>query len=83
MFVSYVVTLLDRTTIFEWYMAKLVIEKEHSKDVWYDEIGLCAQNMNTFLSPIIHNIEGTCTITQREGELSLQPLITFVFQLYY
>ena len=39
------VTLLNLTSIFEWYMTRLVVEKGQKKEtcVHYD-IGLCAQN---------------------------------------
>ena len=42
---SYMVTLLNLTSIFEWYMTRLVVEKGQKKEtcVHYD-IGLCAQN---------------------------------------
>jgi hypothetical protein len=34
---------LNLTLIFEWYMARLVINNGHQNDMYYDEIGLsCA-----------------------------------------
>ena len=39
----YVVTLLNWTPIFDWYMARLVVKNGQQRDMCYDEIGLCAQ----------------------------------------
>ena len=38
----YVVTLLNRTSEFEWYMARLVVKNGHYKNTCSDEIRLCA-----------------------------------------
>ena len=43
----YVVTLLHQIAIFEWYMARLVVMKGHQKDTCYNDIGLCAQVVDT------------------------------------
>ena len=45
----YAVTLLYRTPIFEWYMARLVVKNGHQNDTCYNAIGLCAQNLHTNL----------------------------------
>ena len=36
------------------YTARLVVEYGHRKDICYDEIGLCAQIIDTILSSIIN-----------------------------
>ena len=52
----YVVTSSDRMPTFAWYMARFIVKNGHHKDMCYDEIGLCAQNIDTFLGSIINTI---------------------------
>ena len=41
---------LNWTPTFEWYMARFVVRNGHPKDnMCYNEIGLCAHNMDTIL----------------------------------
>jgi hypothetical protein len=42
LFVPTVITLLNQENIFEWYIARLVVETRHLKDTCYNEIGQCA-----------------------------------------
>jgi hypothetical protein len=43
----------NQTLIFECYVVRYVSINENAKDV-FEEIGLCAQNMRTFLSFVIN-----------------------------
>lgn len=43
----YVVTLLDRTPIFGWCVAGLIVKNNHRKGLWYNEIGRCAIKIET------------------------------------
>ena len=36
----YVVTLINRTSTFEWYMARFVVKNGYQKDMYRNEIGL-------------------------------------------
>lgn len=65
------VTLLDWTPIFKWsMMVRLVISIKHLPDMYYDEIGLCAQNNITILCSIVNtNWEGLCACLKRESSL--------------
>ena len=62
----YVVTVLNWTPIFEWFMARLVIKKAHQNDICYDAIGLCGQHVDIILVSTMNTIGGTCRITQRK-----------------
>ena len=33
------------TLLFEWYIARLVVMNGFQIDMWYDEMGLCVQNI--------------------------------------
>ena len=46
---TYVVTLLNWTPIFEWYMARLQLRMDTKKDTCHDEIRPCAQTIKTIL----------------------------------
>ena len=48
-FEPYVVTLLNQTPKFEWYMARLVVKCRLQIDSCYDYVGLCAQHIYTIL----------------------------------
>lgn len=56
------ITLLDGKPLFDWYIARLVVEYGHGKDICYDEIGLCALNIDTILSSIMNPIGRTYVI---------------------
>ena len=52
-------------------MARLVVKNEHQKTC-YNEIGLCAQNLDTILSSIVNIATGRAyVITSRERISSL------------
>lgn len=53
------VTPLDWTTMMGWYMAKFVGRNVHPKDKFYNEIGLCAQNILTTLGSTVHTMGRT------------------------
>lgn len=40
---------------FEWYMARLIVRNGHVNNY---EVGICAQNLDTFLGESIANIMG-------------------------
>lgn len=42
------VTRFDWTPTFEWYMATFVFKNGQQIDTRYNEIGLCAKNVNHF-----------------------------------
>ena len=77
------VTLLNQTPLFEWYIARLVLENRHSKDTCHNDIGLCAQNIDTFLGSIVNTFVRVYVFTQRGIESSLWPPITFAFQFRF
>lgn len=37
------------TPMLEWVCGRLVVKNEHQKDMCYEEIGFCAQNLDTIL----------------------------------
>ena len=47
---TYVVLLLNRTPIFEWYRPH---GRACTQDMCYDEFGLCVQNLLTVLDSIV------------------------------
>ena len=49
---------LIQTSIFEWYLARLVITKGHKSHTCYEEIGQCAQNVDTILGSIVNFTTG-------------------------
>lgn len=40
--------------MFEWYMARLVVNNGRQKDTFYYDIGLCGQNVSTILGSILN-----------------------------
>lgn len=68
---SYVVIILVRTYICEWYMATLVVNNGHQKDMFLDEIGLRAHYMDTILGSIARTIGRIYVITSRERQSPL------------
>jgi hypothetical protein len=62
-----VVTHLYWMPIFKWYMARFWVKNGFQKDMCYDEIGLCAQNIHTNLGWILNLIRMAYEITQKEG----------------
>ena len=79
--VLYVVTLFDWTPIFEWYMTKPVLENGHQNDICYDEIGLCAQYIDTIVGSIVNTLGGLMWPLERES--SLWPLLSFAYLLWF
>ena len=68
----YVVTLLSWIPKIEWYMARPGVKKRHQKDMWHDEIGLCAQYLDTILGSIVNvTIARAYVTTQRERFFTL------------
>jgi hypothetical protein len=65
--------------IFKWYMTRLVYRCQ--KDTCYDEIGLCAQHINTIPSSIAKIVESAYVVILRVRESSLWTLITSTHQL--
>jgi hypothetical protein len=53
------ITLLDGKPLFGWYIARLVVEYGHRKEICYDEIELSAQSIDTILISIINTIGRT------------------------
>ena len=50
----YVVTLLNWTPIFVWYIARFILKNGHQKHMCYEEIGVCAHiNIHTILDSTI------------------------------
>lgn len=44
--VPYMVTVLDETPTFEWYIARFVVKNRAQKDMCLKDIELCAQTMH-------------------------------------
>ena len=64
-------------------MVRFVVKNGHQKGTHYDEIGLCAQKMNTNLtSTTIHNQEGPCDCFHRH-RIFILACITLVSQLWF
>lgn len=59
----YVVTLLNWTPIFEWSMARLVVNNTHQNDTCYNDARLCAQNIHTNLGSIVNTTGRVHVIT--------------------
>ena len=53
-YVDFMWSNLNSHTIFVWYMARLVFKTRDQKDMCYNEIGFCAQNINTILGLIVN-----------------------------
>ena len=66
---AYVVTLLNYSPIFEWYMARLVVKSRHQKDIiCFDEVGLCTlpyRHHSRVNSREHDNWEGQCDCLKR------------------
>lgn len=77
----YVDTLLNRTAIFEWSMASLVIKKGHEYNTCYIGIVPSAQNMWTVVGSIGNTIGRAYVITSKDS--SLWPPITFASQFQW
>ena len=77
-----VVTLLNWTPIFEQYMARLIVKNGHQKDTCYNEIALCAQNLDAVLGSIFNTIWRDYVITKRKW-VSFWPLTTFASQFFF
>lgn len=75
----HVVILIDRTSIFQWYMTRLVIKNKHWKDTYHDEIELCAK-MDIILGSIVGMFQ-TIHAVQRESESSIRSLMNFTSQI--
>jgi hypothetical protein len=41
---SHVITLINWTSVFGWYVTRVVVKDGHHKDPCYDESELCVQN---------------------------------------
>lgn len=54
----YVVTVLNWTPTFEWYMTRFAVENGHQEDIFVNEIGLCAQNISIILGAKFVNTIG-------------------------
>ena len=69
-----------------WWEASIwvVYSKEygHRKEICYDEIGLCAQNIDTILISIINTIGRTYVIIWTVWETLIWPLISFASWVY-
>lgn len=61
-----VVSLLNCTPSFEWYMARLEV-KNGQIDTCYEKIELCAQNITTILSQLLTIWEGLCSCLERKN----------------
>ena len=47
-------SLLIQKPLVEWYMGRLVITNRHKNHTCYEEIGQCAQNIDTILGSIVN-----------------------------
>lgn len=52
------VTVLNWTPTFEWYMARFAVENGHQEGICFNEIGLCAQNISIILGSKFVNTIG-------------------------
>lgn len=50
----YVVTLLYLIPLVEWCMVGFVVKNGHQKDMFYNEIGVCEQNIDTILHSLVN-----------------------------
>ena len=50
------VTLLNGTLMSKWYMATLVVMDKSQKDMFHNEVGLCAHYRDTILGLLLHII---------------------------
>jgi hypothetical protein len=56
-----VVTALNWTPTFEWYMARFAVENGHQEEIFFDEILLCSKYINhSRFEACRHNWEGLC-----------------------
>lgn len=62
---SYVIILLHRTLVFEWYMMMLVVENEHQDDTYHNEIGVCAQTIDIMIGLIANTLARTYIMNKR------------------
>ena len=60
---AYVIKLLNWTPTFRWYVARPVIMSGHHTDMRCNEIGLCAQNIDTILDQQSNTIGRVYLIT--------------------
>ena len=67
----YVVIHLDRTPIFKWYMARLVVKNGHQNDTCYYEIGLHSQNIDTILGQHLTHLGGVYVIIKGDKIFTL------------
>jgi hypothetical protein len=68
----YKIAHLNWSPIFELYMARLVVKNEYKKkDTCYEEIGPCAQDMDTILGSIDDTSGDAYVIVNRKKESSL------------
>lgn len=59
-------TLLNWTPIFAGHMAWFIVLNGHQKDIFYNGVGVCAQNIDTILGSIVNITIGRAyAITQR------------------
>lgn len=70
---SYVVALLNLTPLFEWYMVGFVVKNKHQKAMYYDEIGICTQNISTILGSIFDTIGRAYMIVLKERGYATLP----------
>ena len=50
------VTYLNQTPIFEWYVVRCISINRYENDMCVKDSGLCAQNLRTFLGSIVNRI---------------------------
>jgi hypothetical protein len=64
---------------FVWYMASLVVKNEQQKGTCFNEIGLCAQNIDIILGSTMHEQfwEGPCDHLKRRRIFSLTSWLQF------
>lgn len=68
--------------IFEWYVVRVAVKNGHQKDMCYDDLKLCGQNLNTILGSIGNtNWEVLWDRSTRKRVFTMGPLITFASPL--
>jgi hypothetical protein len=54
--------------MFEWFMARLVVNNTYQKDMCYDEIGLCAPDIDMLLGSFVSTMgRHICSLEEKEN----------------
>jgi hypothetical protein len=66
----YMITLLNWTLTFEWYMARLVITYGHYRDMCYDEVEYVLKSVDIILGSIVNTVGRVSDRLKRSGILT-------------